>query len=71
MQGKSYCIILVAVNHTAACFNNWSSVCVCHEVLTPVALVNAGLSRTVQTQASEGNVTATMKRAVEKTCNIA
>jgi hypothetical protein len=39
--------------------------------VTPVALVSAGLSRTVRTPANEGNIIAAVKRAVEKMCDIA
>jgi hypothetical protein len=32
MHGNSHYIIVVEANQTAACFNSWSSVFVCHEV---------------------------------------
>jgi len=38
--------------------------------VTPVALVNAGLSRTVQTPASEDNITAAMKQELCRRCAI-
>jgi hypothetical protein len=38
--------------------------------MTPVALMHAGLSRTVQTPASEGNITAAMKQELYRRCAI-